>query len=62
MRTTVMGAGAWGTTYAKVLADAGNEVTIWARREPVAAAIREYGTNPDYLSAVRLPERVTATS
>lgn len=62
MRTAVLGAGAWGTTYAKVLADAGNDVTIWARREQVAAAIREYGTNPDYLSTVRLPERVTATS
>lgn len=62
MRTAVLGAGAWGTTYAKVLGDAGNDVTIWARREQVAAAIREYGTNPDYLSTVRLPERVTATS
>jgi glycerol-3-phosphate dehydrogenase (NAD(P)+) len=62
MRTIVLGAGAWGTTYAKVLADAGNVVTIWARREPVAAAIREYGTNPDYLPTLRLPERVTATS
>ena len=28
----VMGAGAWGTALAKVLADAGNEVRIWARR------------------------------
>jgi glycerol-3-phosphate dehydrogenase (NAD(P)+) len=58
----VLGAGSWGTAFAKVLADAGTDVTIWARREPVAAAIRQYGTNPDYLPAVRLPERVTATS
>ncbi|GAA4163339.1 NAD(P)H-dependent glycerol-3-phosphate dehydrogenase [Phytohabitans flavus] len=58
----VLGAGSWGTAFAKVLADAGNDVTIWARREAVAAAIREYGANPDYLPAVRLPERVTATS
>ncbi|GAA4676678.1 NAD(P)H-dependent glycerol-3-phosphate dehydrogenase [Phytohabitans rumicis] len=58
----VLGAGSWGTAFAKVLADAGADVTIWARREQVAAAIREYGTNPDYLPAVRLPERVTATS
>jgi glycerol-3-phosphate dehydrogenase (NAD(P)+) len=58
----VLGAGSWGTAFAKVLADAGTDVTIWARRESVAAAIREYGTNPDYLPAVRLPERVTATS
>ena len=62
MRVAVLGAGSWGTTYAKVLADAGNEVTIWARRAEVAAAIREYGTNPDYLPSVRLPELVSATT
>lgn len=61
-RAAVLGAGSWGTAFAKVLADAGTEVAIWARREPVAAAIRQYGTNPDYLPTVRLPERVTATS
>ncbi|HEY3009814.1 MAG TPA: NAD(P)H-dependent glycerol-3-phosphate dehydrogenase [Micromonosporaceae bacterium] len=61
-RVAVIGAGSWGTTFAKVLADAGSDVTIWARREDVAAAIRDYGTNPEYLPAVRLPERVTATS
>ncbi|HEY8471290.1 MAG TPA: NAD(P)H-dependent glycerol-3-phosphate dehydrogenase [Natronosporangium sp.] len=62
MRAAVLGAGSWGTAYAKLLADAGNDVTIWARREAVAAAIREYGTNPEYHASVRLPERVTATS
>lgn len=61
-RAVVLGAGSWGTAFAKVLADAGSDVVVWARREQVAAAIREYGTNPDYLPAVRLPERVTATS
>ena len=39
MRVALLGAGSWGTAYAKVLADAGNEVTMWARREEVAAAI-----------------------
>ena len=34
--TAVMGAGAWGTTLAKLLADAGGEVTLWARRSDVA--------------------------
>lgn len=58
----VLGAGSWGTAFAKVLADAGADVTIWARREQVAVAIREYGTNHAYLPAVRLPDRVTATS
>jgi glycerol-3-phosphate dehydrogenase (NAD(P)+) len=61
-RVAVVGAGSWGTAFAKVLADAGSDVTIWARREEVAAAIREYGTNAEYLPAVRLPDRVTATS
>jgi glycerol-3-phosphate dehydrogenase (NAD(P)+) len=58
----VLGAGSWGTAFAKVLADAGNDVVIWSRRESVAAAIRETGTNPEYLPGARLPERVTATA
>lgn len=62
MRAAVLGAGSWGTAYAKVLADAGTDVTIWARRAEVADAIREYGTNPEYHSSVRLPERVGATA
>ena len=61
-RAAVLGAGSWGTAFAKVLADAGTDVTIWARRENVAANIRQYGTNPDYLPGVRLPGRVTATA
>ena len=29
----MLGAGSWGTAFAKVLVDAGNDVTLWARRE-----------------------------
>jgi glycerol-3-phosphate dehydrogenase (NAD(P)+) len=58
----VLGAGSWGTAFAKVLADAGQDVVIWARRPAVAAAIRERRVNPDYLPALRLPEGVTATA
>ena len=36
-RIAVMGAGSWGTAVGKVLADAGSEVVMWARREEVAA-------------------------
>nr|WP_204342392.1 NAD(P)H-dependent glycerol-3-phosphate dehydrogenase [Micromonospora terminaliae] len=56
-----MGAGSWGTAFAKILADAGREVTILARRASVAEAIRTGRHNPDYLPDVRLPDRVTAT-
>jgi glycerol-3-phosphate dehydrogenase (NAD(P)+) len=61
-RAAVVGAGAWGTAFAKVLAEAGAQVTIWARRESVAAAIREHHVNEGSLPSVRLPKRITATS
>ena len=46
-RIAVLGAGSWGTTFAKVLADAGRKVTLWARRPEVAAAINERRLNAD---------------
>ena len=61
-RVAVLGAGSWGTAFAKVLGDAGRPVVIWARREEVAAGIREDRRNPDYLPQATLPESVTATS
>jgi glycerol-3-phosphate dehydrogenase (NAD(P)+) len=61
-RITVLGAGSWGTTFAKVLADAGRDVTIWARREEIAREIRDRHCNPAYLPGVTLPARLTATS
>jgi glycerol-3-phosphate dehydrogenase (NAD(P)+) len=62
-RAAVLGAGSWGTAFAKVLADAGTPaVTIWSRRTELAASIRESRHNPDYLPAMWLPDAVTATS
>lgn len=61
LRCAVFGAGSWGTTFAKVLADAGNEVTLWARREQLAEQISRGHTNPDYLPGVRLPDALVAT-
>jgi glycerol-3-phosphate dehydrogenase (NAD(P)+) len=61
-RAAVLGAGSWGTAFAKVLADGGRSVVLWARREEVAAGIREQRRNPFYLPDARLPETVTATS
>ncbi|MEV6275751.1 NAD(P)H-dependent glycerol-3-phosphate dehydrogenase [Nocardia sp. NPDC051832] len=60
-RAAVMGAGSWGTAFAKVLADAGTEVTIWARRPEVAHALATEHRNPSYLTDVQLPA-VAATS
>jgi len=61
-RAAVLGAGSWGTTFAKVLADAGCDVTLHARRPELAKAITEDGENRDYLPGVRLPAAVRATS
>ncbi len=61
-RAAVLGSGSWGTTFAKVLADAGTDVVLWARRPELAATIRETSENPDYLPGVRLPDRLTATA
>jgi glycerol-3-phosphate dehydrogenase (NAD(P)+) len=61
-RVAVLGAGSWGTAYAKVLADAGRDVVLWCRREVVARAISTLRSNPDYLPGVALPPRLTATA
>jgi len=61
-RVAVFGAGSWGTAFSLVLADAGNEVTLWARRSELAAALNERHENPDYLPGISLPETVRATN
>ena len=61
MRTAVFGAGSWGTAFAKVLADGGNDVTVWARRDELAQRINAQRQNADYLPDVHLPDGLTAT-
>ncbi|ADD44626.1 Glycerol-3-phosphate dehydrogenase (NAD(P)(+)) [Stackebrandtia nassauensis DSM 44728] len=58
----VMAAGSWGTTFAKILADAGNTVRMWARREKVVEDINVHHMNPDYLPDVPLLSTITATA
>jgi len=60
-KVAVLGAGSWGTTFAKVLADGGSEVTLWARRREVAREIRETNRNSDYLPGINLPTTLHAT-
>ncbi len=61
-QVAVMGAGSWGTTLAKVFADAGCNVRLWARRAEVAEAINATFHNPDYLENIELPTNIQATS
>ncbi|WP_367136233.1 NAD(P)H-dependent glycerol-3-phosphate dehydrogenase [Saccharothrix sp. HUAS TT1] len=61
-RVAVLGAGSWGTAFAKVLADSGTDVVLWARRPEVADAISNDRVNADYLPDVVLPANLSATA
>ncbi|AQU66351.1 NAD(P)H-dependent glycerol-3-phosphate dehydrogenase [Streptomyces niveus] len=61
-RVAVFGTGSWGTAFAMILADAGCEVTLWARRREVVDAVNNTRTNPGYLPGVELPTSVRATT
>ena len=61
MKAAVVGAGAWGTAFARVLASRGHDVTLAARDPEQARAIEETGRNPRYLPNVDL-EGVAATT
>ncbi|MBO9578399.1 MAG: NAD(P)-dependent glycerol-3-phosphate dehydrogenase [Microbacteriaceae bacterium] len=61
-RVAVIGAGSWGTTFAKVLADGGASVTVWARRMTVAREIEYAKRNSKYLKNVTLPRSLHATT
>jgi glycerol-3-phosphate dehydrogenase (NAD(P)+) len=54
-RVAVLGAGSWGTTFAKILADGGADVVLWARRPELAREISESKRNSDYLPGINLP-------
>ncbi len=60
-KVAVFSAGSWGTAFSIVLADAGNEVTLWARRQELADAINQSHENPDYQPGIQLPPGVSAT-
>jgi glycerol-3-phosphate dehydrogenase (NAD(P)+) len=61
-RVAVMGSGSWGTAFALVVSDAGNHVTLWARRPELADKINTAHYNPDYLPDLSLPASLKAVS
>ncbi|MET9393776.1 NAD(P)H-dependent glycerol-3-phosphate dehydrogenase [Streptomyces sp. NPDC006624] len=62
VRAAVFSAGSWGTAVAKIMADAGTDVVLHARRSEVADAINVTHRNPGYFPDVELPTTVTATT
>ena len=61
-KITVLGAGAWGTTMAQVLADRANDVLLWGRSTEVVDEINNSHTNKKYLGKHILPTQLNATS
>jgi glycerol-3-phosphate dehydrogenase (NAD(P)+) len=57
----VLGAGAWGTALALLLAEKGGEVLLWTRRRELCDAINASHENTRYLPGARLPRNVRAT-
>jgi glycerol-3-phosphate dehydrogenase (NAD(P)+) len=56
VKAVVVGAGSWGTAFARLLADRGHEVTLAARDAAQAQAIEETGRNPRYLTTTYLDD------
>lgn len=61
-RVAVLGAGSWGTTFAKILADGGSDVALWARRPELAREITQSKRNSDYLPGINLPRGLWASA
>ncbi|MCD5417008.1 NAD(P)-dependent glycerol-3-phosphate dehydrogenase [Candidatus Bipolaricaulota bacterium] len=64
MRFSVIGAGGWGSAFARVIANCGHNVILWARDPVNASAIDRLRENRRYLPGVILPQnnlRITAS-
>ncbi|MDR0503051.1 MAG: NAD(P)-dependent glycerol-3-phosphate dehydrogenase [Treponema sp.] len=57
----VLGAGAWGTAIAKVIADKGKDVIIWSFEEETNDDINKNHRNSRYLPDAALPDTLKAT-
>jgi glycerol-3-phosphate dehydrogenase (NAD(P)+) len=61
MQVAVIGGGSWGTTVAHLCAKNAPTV-LWARRDDVAAEVRDHHTNSAYLEGFPLTESLHATT
>ena len=60
-KTTVIGAGNWGTALAALLARNGHAVRLWAYEPEVVESIRERHENELFMPGVKLPEIIEPT-
>ena len=58
----VIGAGSWGTALANLLAEKGDQVTLWAKEPEVVKGINQEHRNPLYLKKYQLSAQLKATN
>jgi glycerol-3-phosphate dehydrogenase (NAD(P)+) len=58
----ILGAGAWGTAMAKIIAEKGFPVELWSYEKEVADEINRDRRNSRYLEGVALPTHIRATT
>ncbi|HEV7168707.1 MAG TPA: NAD(P)H-dependent glycerol-3-phosphate dehydrogenase [Micrococcaceae bacterium] len=65
-KIAVLGAGSWGTTFAKVVGDAARgtdrRIVVWGRRPEVVDQINSAHRNEQYLPGIALPLNISATT
>ncbi|MEZ5709987.1 MAG: NAD(P)H-dependent glycerol-3-phosphate dehydrogenase [Blastomonas sp.] len=61
-RVGVIGAGAWGTALAQVLASDGRDVLLWAREHDLVEEINHFHRNTPFLPDIPLTPKIWATS
>ncbi len=59
---SIIGAGAWGTALAQIIASNNQQVCLWARNDALAREINTLHENKSYLPAIPLSDKITATS
>src|SRR3989304_4832357 len=57
-KISVIGAGSWGTTIAKHLAEKGFDITLWVKGENVRESILRTRENNLYLPKIKLPDNI----
>lgn len=61
-RIGVIGAGAWGTTLALLLAENKHQVTLWAFEKELVPAMNEFRENRQFLPGFPLPANINITT
>lgn len=62
INVAVLGAGAWGTALAKLLADKQHPTRIWSHRPELVTQINEGRVNARYLPSAELPPNLVASA